>query len=109
MPKITAYIDAKGNIYRTPAESALSDMAAALGGDTNIPMAKTIMANRSRIEAIFKDYDECVGPGRMVHDAQDKTNDENVAKPPLDLTARDEVDAGSEPVQSNSPIELPHV
>lgn len=62
MVRVTAYADSKGTMFKTPEEAAISDLASLLGAGAEgmaSGIARSLFSNRSKLEEIFAEYDDC--------------------------------------------------
>jgi hypothetical protein len=60
MPKqVTAFVDAKGNMFKTAVEATLSDITILFGNLEGMApgIARVVFEKRAEIEKIYSDYD----------------------------------------------------
>lgn len=64
MKRAVSYTDAQGRSHNTPESATVSDLAALFNKDPAgiaTDFAQKILANRTKIEQIFKEHDEAIG------------------------------------------------
>lgn len=67
MAAITAFIDLKGHMFKTPKETVLSNLSIVFGDSQgSLAFAKSILDNRERVEAVLKEYDEDVAHSAQI-------------------------------------------